>query len=246
MSPSRLSAVLILLCLTLALPVQAQNLVKNGDFEAGMTDWTSWAAPVNAFWNGVWIQSNDCDIWVPTNGCPFAGTTSHAQKKGSGSGNAHGGLTQVLTVIPGRTYDVSGQWSGGVTGNLDANNGTWWEIVIYEGQVDDAIIDAGLRSEDTLVAKKEITNLAYSGVFQFQWEPFSGSFTAQTDTVTLVLKSGSFYTLDAAAYHDNIQVQAQAMPPATVVPVPLNSTWTLVMLTGLLALIGFRSFHRRG
>lgn len=236
MTQTRLNTCLVFLflCFATVSTVQAQTLVSNGDFESGNADWNEWAAAPNGFWDGVWIQSNDCDIWIPTNGCPFAGTTSHAQKKGSGAGNAHGGLTQVLSVESGRTYDVSGQWSGGVTGNLDGNNGTWWEIAIYEGLVDDATIDAGLRPQDTLISKREVNNLGRREVFQFQWEAFSGPFTAQSDTVTLVLKSGSFYTLDAAAYHDDIQVIAR--PPAT--PIPVNSAIALALLVGLMALLG--------
>lgn len=242
MTRTRLNTCLAFLMLFFATvsTAQAQNLVSNGDFEAGLADWNEWAAAPNSFWDGVWIQSNDCNIWVPTNGCPFAGATSHAQKKGSGAGNAHGGLTQVLSVQPGRSYDVSGQWSGGVTGNVDGNNGSWWEVVIYDGLVDDATIDAGLRQQDTLISKREINNLANQGVFQFQWETFSGSFTAQSDTVTLVLKAGSFYTLDAAAYHDDIEVVAQA-PTA---PIPVNSFAALALLMGLMVLLGMYSLRR--
>ena len=247
MTRTRLNTCLgfLFLCFASVSIAQAQNLVSNGDFEAGLADWNEWAAAPSFFWDGVWIQSNDCDIWVPTNGCPLNGTTSHAQKKGSGSGNAHGGLTQVLSVEPGRVYDVSGQWSGGVTGNVDGNNGSWWEVVIYDGMVDDATIDAGLRPQDTEIIKREVNNLASQQGFQFQWEAFSGSFTAQSNTVTLVLKAGSFYTLDAAAYHDDIEVVAQ--PPAK--PIPVNSSIALSLLVGLLALLGMyhlrRSTHLR-
>lgn len=232
----------LLLCMSASVSAQAQNLVSNGDFEAGLTDWNPWAAPANSFWNGVWLRLNDCDIWVPTNGCPFEGSTSHSQKKGSDAGNAHGGLTQVISVEPGKTYDVSGQWSGGVRGNLDGSNGSWWEINIFEGLVDDATIDTGLRPQDTLIAKIEANNLGSTEVFQYQWQEFSGSFTAESDTVTLVLKAGSFFTLEAAAYHDNIQVIEQ-VPPS---PVPLNSTWMLVLLGMALLAVGFTGLGRRG
>lgn len=191
----------------------AQNLVQNGDFESGLTGWTTWAATPGVFWDGTWIHANDCDIWQPTNGCPYSGAISHAQKKGSGGGNTHGGLRQTLTVIPGVTYRVSGVWSGGVTGNIAGNNGSWWEVAVYDGTPTDTTIDNGLRPEDTLIAKRERNNLGNNEVFQFQWEPFSGSFRAQSATVTLVLKAGSFYTFDAAAYHDEIIVAAE---PASI------------------------------
>lgn len=238
MSPVKLIAPLCLFLLALAQSAQAQNLVANGDFEAGLADWTTWSAPPSTFWDDVWIHSNDCDIWVPTNGCPFAGAISHAQKKGSGSGNAHGGLTQVLSVTPGQTYAVSGVWSGGVAGNVAGNNGTWWEIVIYDGTPTDAEIDSGIGAADTLIAKREINNLGNNEVFQFQWEPFNRTFVAPSDTVTLVLKTGSFFTFAAAGYHDNLSVEA-----VPVAPVPVTPIWALLLLA--MALVGVALLRQR-
>jgi hypothetical protein len=219
-----------------------QNLVTNGDFEAGLTGWTTWAAPPSTFWDGSWIHSNDCDIWVPTNGCPYEGTTSHAQKKGSGAGNAHGGIYQTLSVTAGETYEVNGYWSGGVRANLDGNNGTWWEVVVYDGTPTDAEIDAGFGADDTLIAKRESNNLASGAVFQFQWEPFSGTFTAPSDTVTLAFKTGSFYTLEAAGYHDAVTVTAASAAPVPALPVPLLAL--LALAVAALAARGGRA--RRG
>lgn len=190
----------------------AQNLVTNPDFESGLTGWTVWNAPPNGFWLGSWIHSNDCDIWVPTT-CPYGGSgISHAQKKGSGGGNTHGGLYQQLAVQAGRQYRVSGVWSGGVTGNIAGSNGTWWEVVVYDGAVADAVIDQAPGPQDAPIAKREVNNLANNGVFQFDWEPFSGIFTAQSGTVTLALKTGSYFTYDAAGYHDNIALQLVPQP----------------------------------
>jgi len=215
---------------------QSQNLVTNGDFEAGLTNWTSWAAAPSSFWNGVWILSNDCDIWIPTNGCPYEGSTSYAQKKGSGAGNAHGGIYQTLSVEVGETYNIEGFWSGGVTGNLDGNNATWWEVVIYDDVVSDAIIDAGVRSQDVLIAKMEQTNLASNAVFQFQWEQFNGSFVPQSDTVTLAFKAGSYYTHEAAGYLDLVSVTK-----ARITPVPTMSAYGVVVtMLGLLLVTGRR------
>ncbi len=231
MTHTRFVALLCFLLLGLAQSVQSQNLVSNGDFEAGLTGWNTWTAPPSGFWNDVWIHSNDCDIWVPTNGCPFAGAISHAQKKGSGSGNAHGGLTQTLSVTPGQAYTVSGFWSGGVAGNVDGNNGTWWEVVIYDGTPTEAAIDSGLGANDILIAKREVNNLGNNEVFQFQWEPFSGTFVAPSSTVTLVFKTGSFFTFAAAGYHDNVSV-------APVAAVPAMSVWMLMLMAlGLVAAV---------
>lgn len=205
-----------LLAVLFSLPAAAQELVVNGDFEAGLANWTVWAAPPGAFWNGVWLHQNDCDIWTPPSACPFAGTTSHSQEKGSGAGNAHGGITQQIAVQAGRQYRVSGQWSGGVTGNA-GGNATWWEVVIYDGAVDDAVIDAGLRPQDVLIDKIERAGLATNEVFQFDWRPFDGIFTAGSNLVTLAFKQGSFFTFDAAAYHDAVSMQLLAQPEVTFV-----------------------------
>lgn len=223
--------------LTFAASAHAQNLVVNGDFEGGFSGWTTWSVS-NGFWNGVWIQSNDCDIWVPTV-CPLAGAVSHAQKKGSGAGNAHGGLFQVIDVTPGQRYRVTGQWSGGVTGNA-AGNATWWEVVVFDGVVDATIIDAGTRPQDAQVAKRTIDNLALNGVFQFDWEGFGTTFVAQSPQVTLVLKAGSFFTFDAASYHDQIALVADP-----VVPVPVDAPWMLVLAALSLVVVARRPILAR-
>lgn len=199
-----------LLALAVSLPGRSQELVRNGDFESGLSDWTVWSVS-NTFWNGSWIHANDCDIWEPTNGCPFAGALSHSQKKGSGGGNAHGGIYQQIAVQSGRQYRVQGQWSGGVTGNAGGND-TWWEVVVFDGAVGDAEIDAGLRAQDQLVDKISATGLATNAVFQFQWQPFEAVVTARSDLVTLAFKQGSYFTFDAAAYHDNVSMQLLAQP----------------------------------
>ncbi len=221
----------------------AQELVANGDFEAGLSGWTVWSAPPTSFWNGVWLHSNDCDIWVPTI-CPYAGTTSHAQKKGSGAGNAHGGIYQQIAVQPGRQYRISGQWSGGVTGNA-AGNATWWEVVAYDGVVDDSIIDQGLRPQDQLVDKIERTDLANNEVFQFQWQPFSGVITAASGTITLAFKQGSFFTFDAAAYHDNVSMQALGEPAVPARELPTSGRGMLALLLVLLAVSGLLVLRAR-
>lgn len=214
-------ALLVLVLLAGSLSARAQNLLTNGNFEAGLTGWTTWNAPPG-FWDGTWIHSNDCDIWVPTQ-CPFGGAgISHAQKKGSGSGNAHGGLYQTVAVTPGRVYRLRGNWSGGVTGNAGGNS-TWWEVVAYDGAVGAATIDAAPGPTDRLIARREVSNLALNGVFQFQWEPFSGTFTAASNQVTIALKTGSFFTFDAAGYHDDLVLEE-------LTSVPVNSP---VALAGL-------------
>jgi hypothetical protein len=225
-------AAFVSLILLSAGSVRAQNLLANPDFESGLAGWTTWVAPVNGFWTGNWIHSNDCDIWIPPSSCPLGGAgISHAQKKGNGAGNAHGGLYQVVAVVPGQHYRVSGYWSGGVTGNVNNNNGTWWEVTVYDGAVADAVIDQAPGPNDQQIAKIEANNLATNGVYQFDWQPFSGTFTARSNTVTLALKTGSFFTFEAAGYHDNLSL-------ALVEPVPAVGGPGLIMLALLIGAIG--------
>ncbi|RMA59207.1 hypothetical protein C8C96_0205 [Acidovorax sp. 100] len=221
MTATIVRALIVLSLMAVGVSASAQNLLANGNFESGLAGWNTWTAPPG-FWDGAWIHSNDCDIWVPTV-CPFgSGGTSHSQKKGSGAGNAHGGLFQTLAVTPGRVYRLRGMWSGGVTGNA-AGNASWWEVVAYNGAVGAATIDAAPGPMDVLIARREVSNLALNGVFQFQWEPFSGTFTASSNQVTIALKTGSFFTLDAAGYHDDLVLEE-------VTAVPVNASWALMTL----------------
>jgi hypothetical protein len=212
--------------------VSAQNLLQNGDFEAGLDGWSVWSAPNTGFWSASWIHDNDCDIWVPTNGCPFEGLISHSQKKGSDAPNAHGGLYQQVAVVDGAEYRLEGWWSGGVTGSETAN-ASWWEVVVYDGAVTAAEIDQAPGASDALIAKREVGSLAEGEVFQFQWESFGDTFTAQSDTVTIALKVGSFGTRDAAGYHDVLSLEQVIEPPAALA-VPTLSWTSLVLLLVLL------------
>lgn len=239
----------ILFCVALLFAsshAHSQNLVANGDFEAGLTDWSIWTAP-GGFWADSWLILNDCDIWIPTDSCPFEGSISYSQKKGNDASNAHGGIYQTLNVQVGRTYNISGFWSGGVSGNASGNN-TWWEVVIYDGSVTDAIIDQAPnnppRENDVLIAKKEQSNLGQNEGYQFQWESFSDSFVAKSNTVTLAFKTGSFYTYEAAGYLDQIEVNIK--PDERVMSVPTLPHWAIIGLSGLLILtVGFMTSQGR-
>mgnify|MGYP001036181692 CR=1 FL=1 len=235
--------VLVLLSI-LSGSVLSQNLLQNSDFEAGNNDWTIWNAPDTGFWSSSWIHANDCDIWVPTNGCPYDGTTSHAQKKGNDAPNAHGGLYQQIAVVPGAEYRVGGWWSGGVTGSANSN-ASWWEVVVYDGAVTDAVIDQALGESDVLIAKREAGNVDDGQVFQFQWESFEGTFIAQSNTVTVALKVGSFGTLDAAGYHDLLSLERIA-EPALSFPVPTLGVVPLALLFTLLGAVAIARLRHMG
>jgi len=224
-------------------PLSAQNLIQNGDFESGLGAWTEWSAPNTGFWDFSWMHSNDCDIWVPTNGCPYEGSISHAQKKGGGAPNAFGGLYQQIAVVAGAEYRLEGWWSGGVSGSTNSN-ATWWEVVAYDGAVTDAVIDQAPGASDFLIAKREAGNVDDGQVFQFQWESFGDTFTAQSDTVTIALKVGSFGTQDAAGYHDQLSLVRVAEIP-TMRPVPVLGLGPLVLLFVLLGGVAIIQLRRK-
>lgn len=84
-----------------------------------------------------------------------------------------------------------------------------------------------------------MSNLALNGVFQFQWEPFDGTFTATSSQVTIALKTGSFFTFDAAGHHDDLVLEEVASSN-----IPVNSPWALVVLC--LGLLATGAWMRRG
>lgn len=204
----RVTAVAFTVGLALSQVAHAQELVTNGDFEAGLAGWQVWSS-----WGGPWLHQNDCDIWTPVP-CPYEGALSHSQEKGSDVDAAHGGLFQVLDVVPGRQYRVTGWWSGGVLGKDNPANLSWWEVTVYDGEVDGTVIDQSPGPQDVVIAKHEHAVDPNQG-WQFPWESFTGVFTAASSRVTLALKTGSFSTLDVAGYHDLLSVLLLAQPAVT-------------------------------
>jgi hypothetical protein len=146
------------------------------------------------------------------------GSGSHLQQVGTN--NVHGGIYQVISVIPGTSYEVSGYWSGGVGGVVNNNNViAWFEIIIYQGTVGVNIIDQAPRPQDMIIAKKEYANIDHT--VAFNWEPFSdspwdggnGTFMAQEDTVTLAIKIGKVGEWNFMAnYVDDISVDVVQAP----------------------------------
>ncbi|MEJ2695555.1 MAG: hypothetical protein P8013_02805 [Candidatus Sulfobium sp.] len=201
----------------------SQNVVMNGDFEAGSANWAEWNSP-QAWVNGTFGHDygSGCDVWPPVP-YPASGTHSHCQHVGAN--NVHGGLYQVVNVIPGTTYVVSGLWSGGIGGLVKGSTTTaaWFEITVYDGVATVAQIDSAPGPSDVTIAKKE-----WSGTnpYSFGWETFSATFIPQSNQVTLALKTGKIGDWDAiAAYHDNIRIEALAPPT----PVPTMTEWGLVI-----------------
>ncbi|MEE4240893.1 MAG: hypothetical protein V2I36_05475 [Desulfopila sp.] len=185
---------------------QADNLVKNGSFESGAGEWTEWNS-TQPWYSGATFEhdyAQGSNVWMPSP-YPLSGNSTHSQRKGIT--NIHGGLYQLIEVVKGREYIVSGSWSGGI-GGLVANSATaaaWFEIVVYDGVVTPAQIDAGLGGNDVLIAKRE-----YSGneVYFFDWETFRGTFKALSNHVTLAFKSGKIGDWDAiATYHDDVAIR---------------------------------------
>lgn len=197
--------------------VWAQNLIVNGDFEAGSTGWTAWDNSGFGWGGGPFTHryAPNCTLWIPTP-YPFSGTNTHCQE--SGTQNIHGGLFQVVTVVPGKSYDVSGQWSGGVNGlyNTTTLQFSWFEIIVYDGAVPVTTIDAGPGVNDVQIAKEEFNNASAGAFFSFGPEGFNGTFIAQSNQVTLAFKTGRYNANQSdaiATYHDNISITLTPPPP---------------------------------
>jgi len=181
------------------------NLVVNGDFEGGSAGWTEWSSP-GGWTTGVFAHdyAAGVPIWMPAP-YPYAGAGSHGQHVGTN--NVHGGIYQVINVQSGMTYDVSGVWSGGIgeTGSQPFDV-AWFEITVYQGDVGVAGVDGAPGPDDVVIAKREYTG---DSIVSFAWEPFSGSFVALQDQVTLAFKTGKVSPNwhPIAAFHDNIALQ---------------------------------------
>lgn len=78
------------------------NLVENGDFESGTTGWNERSSP-GGWATGAFIHDygDGCDIWIPTP-YPYEGANTHSQR--ALEARIHGGLYQVIDVLPGTTY----------------------------------------------------------------------------------------------------------------------------------------------
>lgn len=77
---------------------------------------------------------------------------------------------------------------GGVPNNRTAV--AWFEITVYDGAVGAAEIDAAPGPNDVIIAKKERADPNGFENYNFNWEPFKGTFTAKSDKVTLAFKTG--------------------------------------------------------
>jgi hypothetical protein len=217
----------------------SQNLVVNGDFEAGSANWVEWNSP-QAWVSGTFGHDygSGCTVWIPVP-YPASGSNSHCQNEGIN--NVHGGLYQVIDVIPGTTYVVSGLWSGGIGGLVLGSNTTasWFEITVYDGAATVSQIDAAPGPLDVIIDKK-----TWSGAnpYSFAWETFSGTFTPQSNQVTLAFKTGKIGDWDAiAAYHDNITIEA-----STTTTVPTMTEWGMIIFMVLAGLGGIYYLRRKG
>lgn len=220
--------------------VAALNLVTNGGFENGSTGWTEWN-------NDVWATSDFQNFYTNASVIhqpsyyPYAGLASHEQHV-LGAG-VHGGLLQVVDVMPGHIYEVSGAWSCGIGGTA-ANPPTygWFEVSVYDGAVDYTVVDQapneGPREHDVEVAKVSSDGAKVT----FDWASFSGTFTANSNQVTLALKAGKVGDTDyIACHHDQLSIVDRGWPG---MPIPTLSQWALLLVTVLLGVGGFLGLRR--
>ena len=174
----RLAWIGSVLIFCLPLVTSAENLLTNGNFESGANGWTVWDKPSTMFYEDfTHYFGAGATVHLPTP-YPYGGSgISHGQDMGGL--NAHGGIFQVVDVIPGRVYRVTGVWSGGV-GQFPAAGlqpWVWWEAVVLDGEITDpAVIDAAPGPDDVIIAKVERPN--FTGEEIWNWESFGGTFKA--------------------------------------------------------------------
>jgi len=97
-----------------------ENLMVNGDFEAGATGWQEWRAP--------WGSG---ETWEFDNTEPgHLGT----QCLRLSSGHASFGVYQEVQVTPGKTYRIDAYWKGQKLAVDGADN--WYEVLILDGPWD--------------------------------------------------------------------------------------------------------------
>jgi hypothetical protein len=105
-----------LIVLAICVPASA-NFVQNGDFSAGLANWT--------YWNAPWGTVNVDDA-----GCPNPGNPEPSAHHSTGNGS--GGLYQIVTVPIGVQLTIDADWTG------DVGNAGWHELIVAEAPGDPA------------------------------------------------------------------------------------------------------------
>ena len=181
----------------------AQNLLTNGDFEAGPAGWTTWRA---TWGTGEVYDFNSTQPGLSGSKCLQISTTATASF----------GVYQEVSVTPGRVYRIDGRWKGTRFGPSQ-----WYEILLIDGPFSQAQADNG--GEPVVHANYmyayDVTT--YPITADFGWIPAHdqngvagldynsryGLRMATGNTMTVVLKGGaSSTTSGVSAWFDDVSL----------------------------------------
>jgi hypothetical protein len=160
-------------------PVMGQNLLTNGDFEAGaaITGWTKWSGAQAPTDNKV-TGASDNFIFGPD---PHV-YGSYSYKVGQwNSSPCDGGIYQQVAVTPGQAYTLQFKWAGGDWGTKGDP-----PAFVYSAWHEIGVTDAA-------VANGTSGHIAYSrkdNVAGWGWELVQLSFTPTQSTITVYIRTG--------------------------------------------------------
>ncbi|MCL6630772.1 MAG: PEP-CTERM sorting domain-containing protein [Armatimonadetes bacterium] len=228
--------VLLVLILTAALPLAAQNLVQNPGFEASsgtpIPGWTNWFC--TGWGSGMSVEINTSN--------KVSGANSARLRINNGSGSF--GIYQVVSVTPNVLHNFS-TWV-----RATSNTSNWAEVLLFNYQVTNTgDIDSGTISRPYLIWKRDswggvsgvpggsLPTIA-SNVPPYpgnSWEYVTGTVSSPTGYVTIAYKwgngSGGF---SGSMYVDEVSL--------TAVPEPGS---LLALSTGIIGLAGIVIRRRR-
>jgi hypothetical protein len=153
----------------LFVPAAQANLVQNGDFNAGLANWT--------YWNAPWGTVNVDDA-----GCPNPGNPEPSAHHSTGGGS--GGLYQLVPVPTGVPLTLDADWTG------DVSCPGWAEVIMDDWAGGDPVAFMDGPAGPHVRAKKDGWGL--NPPAQWDWEtiqnsPSGGPFTIVSATGTLIV-----------------------------------------------------------
>lgn len=210
-------AVVLLLVISVALPVQA-NLLVNGGFESGnLSGWSAWSM-------GWGVERNTVQTTNAGSGSYSLCTLIGPGEKGSF------GVYQEVSVTPGQTYKLSGLWKG--SGKTTAS----WGVFLFNGPF--ALTQFESAPPETVAANLQAARDTWDlPPSSWDWQPISsawyndsvygtghrnGTLLAISNKMTLVLKMNGGFGLDTpvTGYWDDFSLS----------PVPEPASWVPLLL----------------
>lgn len=221
--------------LTLSAGASAQNLIVNGGFESGFSGWSTWDTHEVGF--SPWLRDGTCVLWgIPPAACISEGSAIYAQRNAT-YGRARGGIYQIIPVLPGRQYRISGVWSGNFRPNAISNM-SWWTLVAMEGEAQPAMIDPPWGYESGQIVAEEWVGALQPAFGEYQFGPMPFSRDVQVGphatSITLLLRH---YAVGMGSGRAHLDAMRMELLGPYQQPIPAHDRWALMTLAfGLLAI----------